>query len=145
MKDHRPRCATRVREMPLRRYAIRSATKAPIAAAIAHQARALAQRAVTASGGKPHNVATLRRVMQARANIVRFQVREIDKNLGFGYAGCEHLEDVRYANTHTTNAGASAALEWVERDSVERCSVHVAMIRRVVLACHSGAPTRSLP
>ena len=71
--------------------------------------------------------------MQARTNIVRFQIGEIDKNLRLGNAGCEHLEDVGDTNTHATNAGAATALERVECDSVERCGIHAAMICLTVL------------
>ena len=129
--------------MLLRRYAERYAAKPPFAVAIAHQAKALVRRAETASGGKPHNVATLRRVMQTRANVVRFQIREIDQNLRLGHAGREHLENVGDANTHSTNAGASPTLQRVERDSVEASDVHLGnhtlpdRVAHTNLTCHS--------
>ena len=68
--------------------------------------------------------------MQARANIVRFQIRKVDKNLRFGNAASEQLKNVSDTNTHAANAGTAATLEWVERDSVEENWIHLLMICR---------------
>ncbi len=73
------------------------------------------------SGGDEHRVVEITRgVGEAGADVFRFQVRIVRKDLLGGGAAGEHVEDVFDADTHATNAGAPAALLRINGDAIHK-------------------------
>jgi hypothetical protein len=52
----------------------------------------------------------IRSILQASANIFRFQIWKVPQNLAFSCTRCQHFQHVFDANAHSTDARASAAL-----------------------------------
>ena len=92
----------------------------------------------------------LRGVFEARANVIRFEIRIVFENLRLGHPGGQEVEHVLDANAHPTNARPPAALVGIEGDTFRKLHVrYVApwvafrkqgFIRVVVLS--SGRPWR---
>src|SRR5579863_1124473 len=60
-----------------------------------------------------------RRELQTCADIFGFEIGEVLKDFGFGYAGGKKLKDINDPDAHAADTGTSAALLGVERDSIE--------------------------
>jgi hypothetical protein len=60
-----------------------------------------------------------RRELQTCANVFGFQIREVLKDFGFGYAGGKKLKHVNDPNTHAAQAGPSSTLLGIEGYPIE--------------------------
>ena len=56
---------------------------------------------------------------EAGLDVFRLKIGKIGENLGFGYAGGEHLENVLDTDAHVPDARTSATLLRVKGDAVE--------------------------
>lgn len=64
-------------------------------------------------------------VLKTGSNVLGFEVRIILKNLGFGRAAGQHVQNILDANAHTPNARAAAALARIGSYPIEYLSAHV--------------------
>lgn len=64
-------------------------------------------------------------VLKTGSNVLGFEVRIILKNLGFGRAAGQHVQNILDANAHTPNARAATALARIGSYPIEYVNAHV--------------------
>ncbi|MDX6444083.1 MAG: hypothetical protein QOH71_1157 [Blastocatellia bacterium] len=64
-------------------------------------------------------------ILKTGSNVFGFEVRIILKNLGFGRASREHVQNILDPNAHTPNARAATALARIGSYPIEYINAHV--------------------
>jgi hypothetical protein len=64
-------------------------------------------------------------ILKTGSNVCGFEVRIILKNLGFGRAPCQHVQNILDPNAHTPNARAATALARIGSYPIAYVNAHV--------------------
>jgi hypothetical protein len=64
-------------------------------------------------------------VLKASPNVFGLKVRQLLQHLLGGQAVPQQVQNVNDADAHAPDAGAAAALLWIDRDAIHTCIVHL--------------------